>query len=391
MFDGLKQAAFQVRYGIVAVVAVAVAAGLAWAVAPQLTLLVAPIVAFSVVVAFVGLDLLDVIRLGGLGYRLAGGTALVAVSVVGLVVDSNLTFRIGYAVSFIVLAAMGLAIIFGIMGVINLAHGEFILVGAYATTFAVTGAGLPLWAAMLVGALVTALFGLVIERTIVSGFVPNWIGQRTLGRDVITPLYDRLADSMVATFGLSLIMVQGARILYGNSIDQVSTPFGSYAEYSVYRIVLVGVTLGVVSLVYVLFTQTRFGTRVRATMQDEQTAQALGVNTERTYMTTFAFGSGLAGFTGALFAPVLSMQPTLGDQFLVEAFVAVVVGGAGVVVGTSLSGLLLGPIDALFSDRIGQFAGRIALLVAAMLALRFLPGGITGVIDDVRERIEGGS
>jgi branched-chain amino acid transport system permease protein len=85
------------------------------------------------------------------------------------------------------------------------------------------------------------------------------------------------------------------------------------------------------------------------------------------------------------------MQPTLGDQFLVEAFVAVVVGGASVVVGTSLSGLLLGPIDAVFSDQFGEFAGRIALLVAAMLALRFLPGGITGVVEGVRERLEGGS
>jgi branched-chain amino acid transport system permease protein len=196
---------------------------------------------------------------------------------------------------------------------------------------------------------------------------------------------------MVATFGLSLIMVQGARIVFGNSIDQIGVPFGSTAGYPDYRIALVAITAGVLGLVYVIFTQTRFGTRVRATMQDEQTARALGIDTERTYMLTFAIGSGLAGFTGALFAPLLSMQPTLGDQFLVEAFVAVVVGGASVVVGTSLSGLLLGPIDAVFSDQFGEFAGRIALLVAAMLALRFLPGGITGVVESIRERLEGGS
>ncbi|PSP95129.1 urea ABC transporter, permease protein UrtB [Halobacteriales archaeon QS_4_62_28] len=324
-------------------------------------------------------------------YGIAAVVAVVALFVIGALAAPNLTFRVYYAVSFIVLAAIGLAIIFGIMGVINLAHGEFILVGAYATTLSVTKLGVPLPAGMLVGALVTALFGLVVERVIISGYVPNWIGQQTVGRDLIKPFYDRLADSMVATFGLSLIMVQGARIVFGNSINQIGVPFGSTAGYPDYRIALVGITAGVLAVVYLLFTRTDFGTRVRATMQDEQTAMALGINTERTYMLTFAIGSGLAGFTGALFAPLLSMQPTLGSQFLVEAFVAVVVGGASVVVGTSLSGLMLGPIDALFSDEFGEFAGRIALLVAAMLALRFLPGGITGVVDRLRDRMEGGS
>ena len=317
-------------------------------------------------------------------YGIAAVVAVVALFAVGIATDPNLTFRIYYSMSFIVLAAIGLAIIFGIMGVINLAHGEFILVGAYATTLLAVQVGLPLPVAMLAGALVTAVFGIIVERVIISGFVINWISQRTVGRDIIKPFYDRLADSMVATFGLSLIMVQGARIVFGNSIDQIGVPFGSTSGYPDYRIALVGITAGVLVLVYLLFTQTTFGTRVRATMQDEETAKALGIDTERTYMLTFAIGSGLAGFTGALFAPLLSMQPSIGDQFLVEAFVAVVV-------GTSLSGLLLGPIDALFSDEFGEFAGRIALLVAAMLALRFLPGGITGVVDDLRDRLEGES
>jgi len=323
-------------------------------------------------------------------YGIGAVVAVVALFALGAFTAPNLTFRVYYAVSFVVLAAVGLAIIFGIMGVINLAHGEFILLGAYATTLSATQLGLPLPVAMGVGALVTAVYGLVVERVIISGYVPNWIGQRAVGRNLIKPFYDRLADSMVATFGLSLIMVQGARIIFGNSIDQIGVPFGSTAGYPDYRIALVGITAAVLVAVYLLFTQTTFGTRVRATMQDEQTAKALGINTERTYMITFAIGSGLAGLTGALFAPLLSMQPSLGDQFLVEAFVAVVVGGASVVVGTSLSGLLLGPIDALFSDQFGEFAGRIALLVTAMLALRFLPGGITGVVDDLRDRMGGG-
>jgi branched-chain amino acid transport system permease protein len=303
----------------------------------------------------------------------------------------NLAFQFLDSFAFVVLAAAGLAVIFGIMGVINLAHGEFILVGAYATTFAVTGAGLPLPAAIAVGVLVTALFGLVVERVVISGFVPNWVGQRTVGRDLVEPLYDRLADSMVATFGLSLIMVQSARILFGNSLDTVATPLGnvSYGEfsYSTYRIVLAGVSVAVLAVAYYVFTRTEFGTRVRATMADEETAKALGINTERTYMLTFAIGSGLAGLTGGLFAPVLSMQPTLGDQFLIEAFVAVVVGGPSVVLGTALSGGVLGAISATVTNLTNSTTfGRIALLIAAILALRFLPGGITGFIERVRTR-----
>jgi branched-chain amino acid transport system permease protein len=302
----------------------------------------------------------------------------------------NLAFQFLDSFAFIVLAASGLAVIFGIVGVINLAHGEFILVGAYATTLAASHLGLPLPAAMAVGVLVTAAFGLVVERVVISGAVPNAVARRTVGRDVVEPLYDRLADSMVATFGLSLMLVQGARIVFGNSIDQIGTPFGNVAHgafsYSTYRLVLAGVSVAVLAGTYYLFTRTEYGMRARATVQDGTTARALGVDTDRTYMLTFAVGSGLAGLTGALFAPLLSMQPTLGSQFLVEAFVAVVVGGSSVVLGTVLSGGVLGAIEAAFANLYGTFVGRIALLVTAMIALRFLPEGLTGSIDRWRAR-----
>jgi branched-chain amino acid transport system permease protein len=304
----------------------------------------------------------------------------------------NLAFQFIGSFAFIVLAAAGLAIIFGIMGVINLAHGEFILVGAYSATLSHTKLGLPLVIAMPVGALTAAAFGLVVERTIISAWLPNLISQRVLGRDVVEPLYNRLADSMVVTFGLSLAVTQLARIQFGNSIDQIGTPFGSisYGEFSYaeYRLVLAGAAVAILVASYYLFTRTEYGMRARATIQDEDTARALGVNTERTYMTTFAIGSGLAGLTGALFAPVISMQPTLGNSFLVEAFVAVVVGGPSVVLGTALSGGVLGVINATFTNLFGTFFGRIALLVAAMIAIRVLPDGLTGFVERVRERRE---
>ncbi|GGO00676.1 MULTISPECIES: urea ABC transporter, permease protein UrtB [Haloarcula] len=307
----------------------------------------------------------------------------------------NLLFQFLDSFAFIVLAAAGLAIIFGIMGVINLAHGEFIMVGAYATTLANIRAGLPLPAAMLVGVLVTAGFGLVVERVVISGTVPNALSQRFLGRKVIEPLYDRLADSMVATWGLSLIMVQGVRITLGNSLDQIGTPLGNIAysgfSYSTYRVMLAAVALGVLALTYYVFTRTEYGMRARATIQDEDTARALGVDTERTYMTTFAIGSGLAGLTGALYAPTITMVPGLGSSFLVEAFVAVVVGGPSVVLGTTLAGGLLGAINATVSNVLGTFFGRIALLVTAIVMIRFLPDGITGFVETLRERRQEGA
>jgi branched-chain amino acid transport system permease protein len=276
------------------------------------------------------------------------------------------------------------------MGVINLAHGEFIMVGAYGTTLS-ANAGLPLPAAMLVGVVVTAIFGLIVERTIISAAVPNWISRKLVGRPVVRPMYDRLLDSMVATWGLSLVMVEGARYVFGNSLPAIGTPLGTirYGDgfsTSTYGLVLAGASVVTIAAVYWLFTRTDYGMRARATIQNESMAEALGVDTERTYMTTFAVGSALAGLTGALYAPTLSIGPGLGTSFLVEAFVAVVVGGTNVIAGTLLGGSVLGIINAVFANLYGTFFGRIALLVFAIVVLRFLPRGVTGLVETIRDR-----
>jgi len=286
----------------------------------------------------------------------------------------NLLFQFADSFAFIVLAAVGLAVIFGMMGVINLGHGEFIMVGAYGTTLS-ANAGLPLPLAMAVGVLVTAVMGFVIERTVVQH------------------LYDRLLDSMVATWALGLILTQGARILFGNSIPQVSTPlgniqYGSYS-YSTYRVLLAVIALLVLLGLYLVFTRTEFGIRARATIQNPDTARALGVNTERMYTSTFVVGSGLAGLTGALYAPTLTVVPGMGSSFLVEAFISVVIGGPSVLLGTTLSGGLLGVINSLFTNLYGTFFGQIAMLLTAIVAIRILGDGLTGLAKEIRDRLEG--
>jgi urea ABC transporter permease protein UrtB len=286
---------------------------------------------------------------------------------------ANLFFQFLDSFAFIVLSAIGLAIIFGMMDVINLAHGEFIMIGAYGTTLA-ANAGVPLPVAVGVGVLVTMVVGLLLERTIIKR------------------LYERPLDSMVATWAVGLALTQGARIAFGNSLSSVGVPFGAITygqfSYSMYRVLLSGVAALVLVGAYLVFTRTEFGVRARATIQDADTARAMGVETDRMYTATFVIGSALAGLTGALYAPTMAIVPGMGSSFLVEAFVAVVTGGSSVLLGTTLAGSALGSVNALFSNLYGTFMGKIALLFVAVLILRFLPEGLSGVVTDLRERME---
>jgi branched-chain amino acid transport system permease protein len=275
------------------------------------------------------------------------------------------------SIAFIALAAIGLTIIFGMMGVINLAHGEFIMMGAYITTLSINVASVPLPVAMILGALGTAVFGAVVERTIIKR------------------LYGRLLDSMIVTFGLGLILTQGTRIIFGNSLRSIETPFGQVPgyTYSGYRVLLLFAAIGVLGSVYIVFTRTEFGVRARATIQDPETARAMGVDTDRMYTITFAIGSGLAGLTGALYAPSATIVPGMGQSFLVESFVTVVTGGSSVLLGTALAGGILGTINAVFSNLYGNFFGQIALLITAIVIIRLLPGGLTGLANTIRDKL----
>lgn len=284
-----------------------------------------------------------------------------------------LLFQFLNSFGFIVLATIGLAIIFGMMGVINLAHGEFILIGVYGTALTYH-AGIPLPVAMVAGVVVTTIFGVIVERT------------------VVRHLYDRLLDSMVATWGLALIISQLLLIVFGSSLDSISTPMGSvsYGPFSssIYRSVFLPVVaIAVLAGLYLLFTRTEFGIKARATIKDPETARAMGVDTDRMYVSTFAIGSALAGLTGALYAPALgSITPNRGSTFLVEAFVAVVIGGPSVIVGTLSASGILSLFNATGSFLVDTFFGQILMLLVAIVALRVLPDGITGYVEAWKQR-----
>jgi len=274
-------------------------------------------------------------------------------------------YQFGDAFAFLVLSACGLAIIFGMMGVINLAHGEFIMCGAYVTVMA-TRAGTPLPLSILLGSLVAGIIGIALERL------------------VIRHLYGRPLDTIVATWGVSLIATQGTLIVLGSTMQGVGTPLGSFVvgnlSFSTYRIVLIFAALAVLGGLYLLFNKTRFGILARATIQVPHMAEGLGVNTRHVYALTFGLGAALAGLTGGLYAPTMTMVPTMGATFIVEAFVTVVVGGADVFLGTAPAAVVLAVVKAGMTSWQGQLFGQIALLIAVVIVIRLLPRGISGFI-----------
>lgn len=281
----------------------------------------------------------------------------------------SMLYQFGDAFAFLVIASAGLAVIFGMMGVINLAHGEFIMCGAYVTA-GVSRLGVPLPLAMLAGALAAGLFGMVLERLI------------------IRHLYHRPLDSIVATWGVSLIVTQGVLILFGSTMQGIGTPLGSLQvgdlSYSVYRLVLMAAALALLACLYLLFYRTRFGVVARATIQKPLMARSLGVNTPRIYTMTFGLGAALAGLAGGLYSPTMTLVPTMGATFIVESFVTVVVGGADIFVGAAPAAAILAVVRAALTSWYGQLFGQIGLLIAVIVVIRILPGGVSGLLTSRR-------
>jgi len=270
---------------------------------------------------------------------------------------------VGLSIAILVLVSLGLSVLFGMMGIINLAHGEFLMFGAFATLAGVRS-GLPLPIAMVLATLVVAVFGWVVERAL------------------IRHLYGRLADSMLATWGLSLIMSQVAVYIFGPTTQGIPTPGGSLQvggySISVYSIVLILAAFALLGIVYAVFTRTRYGVMARAAVQRPQMASAIGIDPRRVNALTFMLGAGLAGAAGALLAPMVGVMPTMGEAYIARAFMTVVVGGSGVLTGAAAASTLLGGVENVVSYLSTPFFGQAALLVLAICLVRVMPTGISG-------------
>src|SRR2546421_814314 len=267
------------------------------------------------------------------------------------------------SVATLLLISVGLAVIFGLMRVINLAHGEFLMLGAYAVLVA-TRNGISVWIAFPLAGVSVGIFGLVVERLL------------------IRPLYGRILDTLLATWGLSLVLVQAVSIVFGPATNGIGTPLGSVHvggySFSQYSRVLVTMALITLTAVYLLFTRTRYGVMARAAIQNPAMARALGIDTARMNMLTFGIGSGLAGLAGALLAPVAGVVPSFGQAYIAQAFMTVIVGGPDVITGASAAAGLLGGSYSLVSYLTTPFIGQAALLLIAIALLRILPRGLSG-------------
>ncbi|MBY5494242.1 branched-chain amino acid ABC transporter permease [Rhizobium leguminosarum] len=276
----------------------------------------------------------------------------------------GLIYQVLATFSFLVLSTTGLAIIFGVMNIINFAHASFIMLGAVLTVYAVSVGGIPLFVAIPAAAIAVAAIGAVLEFTL------------------IRHLYNRKLDCLLATWAVNIIIVQAVFLWLGTSQPGIDQPFGSFSIdgtlYNYYQIFLLASALVVLAVVYAIFRLTRFGLNVRAAMQNREMAEGLGTNTVAMYLKTFALGAGLAGLTGALYAPLMPVSPFFGDQFLWRAFTVLIVGGADPLVGPLMSSAALGAVYGGLTWWRDSVAGSIGILLVTMIFIRVLPSGFTG-------------
>ncbi|MEI4483169.1 MULTISPECIES: branched-chain amino acid ABC transporter permease [unclassified Phyllobacterium] len=282
----------------------------------------------------------------------------------------GLFYQVLSTFSFLVLSTTGLAIIFGVMNIINFAHASFIMLGAVATVYLVSAGGMPVFVAIPVSALAVAAVGAVLEVTI------------------IRRLYDRKLDCLLATWAVNIIIVQAVFLWLGTSQPGISQPFGSFtfqgASYNFYEIFLAGCAALVLVTVFALFQFTKFGLHVRAAMQNRDMAEGLGTNTTSMYLKTFALGAGLAGLTGALYAPLMPVSPYFGDRFLWRAFTVLIVGGADPLIGPLMSSVALGGVYGGLTWLWDSVAGSIGILLVTMIFIRLMPNGFTGLLQQFR-------
>ncbi len=273
------------------------------------------------------------------------------------------------------LIALGLAITFGVMGVINLAHGEFMMLGCYVA----------LVAQSIFASFFQPVLGLYWALAIPLSFIFTAGLGYALERSVIRFLYKRPLDTLLATWGVSLLLQQAIRNYFGaNNIDVPSPSWllggvevlvGLYLPYK--RLYIIGFTVCVVIAIYWLFYRTRFGLKIRAVMQNREMADCLGISTQRVNAFTFALGCGLAGLAGCNMSLLGSVGPTTGQNYIVDCFMVVVLGGVGKIVGTIAGAFGLGETNAILEFFTTANIGKALTFILVIIFLRFRPTGFS--------------
>ena len=276
--------------------------------------------------------------------------------------------------SILILISLGLSIIYGLAGIINMAHGEFLMIGGYTTycmeglftnTFHVHNGNLFFLASLPVSFVVAGTAGLLLERL------------------VIRQLYAKPLESLLATWGISLILIQLARTIFGDLTAVKIPPLLSggwqvapdlVLPYS--RLFIIGLTIVTVSLLYGVLFKTRLGVQIRAVTQNRSMSACLGINTRRVDAITFFIGSGLAGLAGCAMTLIGNVVPDMGQTYIVDSFLVVVSGGVGKLVGTILAGLGIGILSKVLEAFFEAVYGKVLILLLLMIFLQFKPRGL---------------
>lgn len=267
--------------------------------------------------------------------------------------------------SILLLVALGLSIIYGTIGVINLAHGEFIMLGAYAAWALKTYAGLSLLPGLVLIFLGVGLFGWLVERIL------------------LRRLYRRPLDTILATWGVGVVLQQVVRLTAGGELRYVELPpsmassvsiFG--VEIAAYRIFIFVVAALLFLISWSIMYRTTFGLKLRAVVQDRNVASCFGINADRIYSLTFAYGAGLAGLAGAVVSPLKSVSPEMGTGYVVDAFMVVVLGGVQSLFGTVISAFVLGEVTGVIAFLQNDTVAKATVLIVIISVIRFRPQGL---------------
>ena len=267
-----------------------------------------------------------------------------------------------YEVTTLVVIVLGLAIVFGFLGVMNLAHGEFIAVGAY-TAYACQARGWPYLTAIPAACLVCGALALLVERVL------------------IRPFCQRPFDSMLATWGLSLLLRKTVELVYGGGYKSLVVPLsGSVsvlgAPFPAYRVLLIVLALAGTSGLVVWYRRSPTGARIKAMVGNPELAQAVGLRTGRLARNTFVVGTCLAGLAGVMVAPLTPVQPYMGLDYILKAFFVLVVGGLGSAVGLVSGAGLIGGVESAMSAIVDRTWGYSTVLLIAIVFLWLRPRGI---------------
>jgi urea transport system permease protein len=273
-------------------------------------------------------------------------------------------------IGILLLTGLGLAITFGVMRIINLAHGEFIMLGAYTTFVLQSTLKLDLLMTLPFAFIFTAIVGAIVELTI------------------IRRLYGRPLETLLATWGLSIVLQGVVKLIFTAQLKYVKAPpyirgnltlfesGGQAVQISYYRLFIVFMALALLALTAYLLYRTELGRQVRAVTQNRDMAKCLGVNTGLVDMVTFSYGCGLAGVAGSVISSLKSVAPPMGQDYLVDAWMTVVTGGVDKLVGVLAGSVLIGEANAAIAYLLNDPAARVIVLAAVIVLIRYRPEGL---------------